>query len=133
MGRKERRSNTGKHQAGQHADGQHILFDLLSARGFRGPEDDALDSVVDAPTRLEGNGIGRAGQVVEICLEKPECLRSVVSSGMGRPARHGHGQRTSRAPLTDSSHRSIMNSSRAMDSLSMLMSRWHSLWAVHVS
>jgi hypothetical protein len=33
---------------------------------------------------------------------------------------------TSRAPLTDSSHKSIMNSSRAMDSLSIEMSRWHS-------
>jgi hypothetical protein len=33
---------------------------------------------------------------------------------------------TSRAPLTDSSHKSIMNSSRAMDSLSSEMSRWHS-------
>lgn len=45
----------------------------------------------------------------------------------------GHGRRfssrvpTRSAPLTDSSHRSIMNSSNAMDSLSMLMRRWHSL------
>lgn len=39
----------------------------------------------------------------------------------------GARARTSRAPLTDSSHRSMMNSSNAMDSLSMLMSRWQSL------
>lgn len=34
---------------------------------------------------------------------------------------------TSSAPLTDSSQRSIINSSNAIDSLSTLMRRWHSL------
>lgn len=37
---------------------------------------------------------------------------------------------TKSAPLTDSSHKSIMNSSRAMDSLSTLMRRWHNLFGV---
>jgi hypothetical protein len=35
-------------------------------------------------------------------------------------------ERTSSAPFTDSSHRSRMNSSRAIDSLSTLIMRWHS-------
>jgi hypothetical protein len=38
------------------------------------------------------------------------------------------GAPTSSAPLTDSSQRSMMNSSSAMDSLSILISRWHSLF-----
>ena len=33
---------------------------------------------------------------------------------------------TSIAPFTDSSHKSMMNSSNAMDSLSTEMTRWHS-------
>ena len=36
---------------------------------------------------------------------------------------HMPGMRTSRAAFTDSSHRSMMNSSKAMESLSMLMMR----------
>lgn len=52
-----------------------------------------------------------------------------VSGGgsAGRTGRRECRSPTRSAPLTDSSHRSMMNSSRAMDSLSMLMSRWHSL------
>jgi hypothetical protein len=40
-----------------------------------------------------------------------------------RLRRHGMLKPTRSAPLTDSSHKSIINSSSAMDSLSMLMRR----------
>ena len=49
-------------------------------------------------------------------------------SGISPDEHTEHGvQLTSKAPLTDSSHKSIMNSSNAMDSLSTLMRRWHNL------
>jgi hypothetical protein len=61
---------------------------------------------------------------VQVRLEEPEGLEARVSRDRQRG--RGRGGRTSSAPLTDSSQRSMMNSSRAMDSLSMLMSKWHS-------
>ena len=40
---------------------------------------------------------------------------------------HAHaGNHTKRAAMTDSSHKSSRNSSRATDSLSTVMTRWHS-------
>lgn len=51
---------------------------------------------------------------------------SVASSAKHDAPSECGSKRTSNAPLTDSSHRSIMKSSKAMDSLSMDMRRWHS-------
>lgn len=118
MSGQEGRGNAGEHQAGQHGDGQNVLLDLVAALGLGGAKDDALDLVVDAAARLEGVRRGGGGEVVEVRLEEPEGLRALAGGRVD-----GDWRRTSRAPLTDSSHRSTMNSSRAIDSLSTLMSR----------
>lgn len=48
------------------------------------------------------------------------------SSGVMSSRPVGDRLRTNNAAVTDSSHRSSRNSSRAIDSLSTLMMRWHS-------
>lgn len=57
---------------------------------------------------------------------KSQKVCNAVTTG-GHGHRSGSRDPTRSAPLTDSSHRSMMNSSSAMDSLSMLIRRWHSL------
>jgi hypothetical protein len=63
-----------KDQTREHCDGKYVLLDLLSALRLGGSEDDALDSVVYSATCLEGDGVGGACEIVEICLEQPKCL-----------------------------------------------------------
>jgi hypothetical protein len=127
MSGEERCGYTCQHQAREYGDGQYILLDLLPPLWLGRPKYDALHAVVDSPARLEGDRVRGAGKVVEVCLEQPEGLRDIlVPTWASR--RHCVRIPTSSAPFTDSSHRSIMNSSSAMDSLSMLMRRWHSLW-----
>ena len=117
--------NTGQYQTGQHGDRQYIVLYALPGRRVRASEDNALYFVVYPATSLECVRGGLRGEIVQVCLEEPEGLWMRVS----RPvyASTFLSKHTNSAPLTDSSHRSIMNSSRAIDSLSMLISRWHSL------
>lgn len=68
---------------------------------------------------------------MQVRLEQPESLPLLVLrplSQRGLPLKGSVPTRS--APFTDSSHRSIRNSSRAIESLSMLMRRWHSLRAM---
>src|SRR5690242_16145524 len=121
MGGKEGRGDAGQHQTREHRGRQHILLDALAACGFGGAKDDALHAVVDAPACLEGIRVRGGGEVVEVRLEEPEGLHNVTNSH-GRMSRSREPTRS--APLTDSSHKSMMNSSKAIDSLSMLIRRW---------
>ena len=120
----KRGCNAGENKTSKDGDGQDVLLDLLAALRLSRAKDDALDAVVDTAACFEGVGVWGGGEVVQVRLEEPEGLAAGVSRGRQRG--RGRGGRTSSAPLTDSSQRSMMNSSRAMDSLSMLMSRWHS-------
>lgn len=61
---------------------------------------------------------------MEVGLEEPKGLRNLGLEDEGRISYRE--QHTNRAAVTDSSHRSSRNSSRAMDSLSTLMIKWHS-------
>ena len=117
-------SNTGQYQTGQHGNRQHIILYALPGRRVRASKDNALYFVVYPATGLECVRGGLGGEIVEVCLEEPEGLWMRVS----RPvyASTFLSKHTNSAPLTDSSHKSIMNSSKAMDSLSIEMSRWHS-------
>lgn len=62
---------------------------------------------------------------MDITLEEPVGLRRRLSAALLRNRNMTRHAQTSKAPVTDSSHRSNMNSSSAMDSLSTLMIRWH--------
>lgn len=119
MSRKKRRGYTGQYQARKHSHRQDVLLDLFSPLGLRGSKHDALDLVVYASALLKRVRVRVAGKVVEVGLEEPEGLQGPLAT----PPEAQRVLLTSRAPLTDSSHRSIMNSSRAMGSLSTLMRR----------
>jgi hypothetical protein len=67
-----------KDQTREYGDGEYVLLDLLSALRLGGSEDDALDPVVYSATCLEGDGVGGACEIVEICLEQPKCQKRAV-------------------------------------------------------
>ena len=111
----EGRGNTGQHYAREDSDWQDIVLYPLLAHRLRRAEDDALYLIVYPPTYSKSVGVGGTGQVAQVGLEEPEGLNPCQLSI--RPS--CSSDRTSSAPLTDSSQRSIMNSSNAMDSLSI--------------
>lgn len=120
----KRHSHAGQHQAGEHGDGQCVVLNPLSSHRVCSPEHYVLHLIVESPARSKGVRGRLGGEVVEVGLEQPECLGEGVS-GRARDDDDDRTVHTSKAPLTDSSHKSTMNSSSAMDSLSMEMSRWH--------
>lgn len=99
------------------------------ASGIGHAKNDVLDLVVDSATGLEGIGLRVRREIVEVGLKEPEGLERVsISSDMRRHPAHRSFQcrHTKSAAVTDSSHKSNKNSSRAIDSLSTLIIRWHS-------
>lgn len=122
MSGEKRGCYAGEHQAGKHGYGEDILLDLLPPLWLGRTKDDALDFIVDPATSLERMRIRVGREIMEVCLEEPESLHWISSQPCVQRA-----MPTRRAPFTDSSHKSIMNSSSAMDSLLTLMRRWHSL------
>jgi hypothetical protein len=83
-----------------------------------------LDFVVYSPASLELFGLWIIREVMEVRLKKPECLEGASISSCSVEGRFSM-EHTSKAPFTDSSHRSKINSSNAMDSLLTLIIKWH--------
>ena len=115
--------DSGEYDTSKYRDWKNILVDFL-ARCI-GTEDNALNFIVDSPTCAKMYRLGIPRQIVKIGLEEPkslECRKFVsIRNSYLQGERH-----TSRAEFTDSSQRSNMNSSNAMDSLSTDISRWQS-------
>lgn len=83
-------------------------------------KDNVLDLVVDSTAGLELVRLGSRREIVEVSLEQPKGLQSMLA----RPRRgHAREQHTNSAAVTDSSHKSNRNSSKAIDSLSILIIR----------
>lgn len=73
----QRQANTREHQTRQHRHWQYILLDPLSSQRLSASKDYSLHFVVYPTAGLKGVGRRRAGKVVEVRLEQPECLNNV--------------------------------------------------------
>lgn len=86
-------SHAGEDQARQDSHWQGVLLDLLAALRLGGPEDDALDLVVNTAACLERVRVGVRGEVVKVGLEEPEGLQDALAPSACRGLRDAHQKR----------------------------------------